>query len=357
MNKSPPPAGSAPMHYAVDEKWLDQHKEEIIEPALPIVDPHHHLWDHPGPGGRYLFRELLEDLGSGHNIRATLFVECTSMYRREGPFESLSLGETEFVNGVAAMSASGAYGPTRVCAGIIGYVNLQVGAAARELLETHLRVAGERLRGIRNSVTWHADPSIKPTFRSPKTACPPGTLLAPRFREGFACLAPLGLPYDCWLYHTQIDELDDLARAFPETTIVMNHVGGAIGIGPYAGKRDEVFADWTAKIKKLARNPNVHLKVGGFGMKLFGFGLGCGDRDLPPSSQDLATAWRPYVETSIEAFGTNRCMFESNFPVDKGTCSYAVIWNAFKRLAAGASAEEKTQLFSGTASRVYRLLA
>ncbi len=347
-------AGAEDMHYVVDDEWVGRRREEIIEPALPIVDPHHHLWERPG-GPRYLLPELLADIGSGHNVRATLFVECTSMYRTDGPFELMSLGETEFANGIAAMSASGVYGPARVCAGIIGYVDLQLGAAARELLEAHLRVAGARFRGVRNSVTWHADKSIKPTFRKPKTACPAGVLLDARFREGFACLAPLGLSYDAWLFHTQLDELNDLARAFPGTTIVTNHIGGAVGIGPYAGKRDEVFADWKAKIVRLAQNPNVYVKLGGLGMRVFGFGMGVGDREAPPSSEELAAAWRPYIETCIEAFGPQRCMFESNFPVDKGSCGYAVAWNAFKRLASGASAQDKTDLFSATAMRAYKI--
>lgn len=353
MNQTPHPPGED-MHYTVDDAWLARRTEPVIEPALPIVDPHHHLWERAG-GPRYLLPDLLADIGGGHNVGATVFVECTTMYRTAGPPEQMSLGETEFANGIAAMSASGVYGPVRVCAGIVGYVNLQTGAAARALLEAHVRVAGTRFRGVRHSVTWHADPSIKPTFRKPKVPCPPGVLLDARFREGFACLAPLGLSYDAWLYHTQLDELCDLARAFPGTTIITNHFGGPLGMGPYAGRRDAVFAEWKTRIARLAQHPNVCMKLGGLGMRVFGFGMGTGDRAEPPSSVELADAWRPYVETCIEAFGTRRCMFESNFPVDKGSCSYTVVWNAFKRIAAGASAQEKTDLFSATARRAYAL--
>ena len=326
--------------------WLALRCEEPLEPDLPIIDPHHHLWDHPG--NRYLLADLLEDAGSGHRIVATLFVECRAMYRADAPLELRSLGETEFVNGIAAMSASGGYGPTRACAGIIGNVDLRLGSRAVDALEAHMAVGGGRFRGIRNVSAWHQE-GIRATTSNP----PGGLLLDPAFREGFACLARLGLSFDAWLMHTQLDDLLDLARAFPDTTIVLDHVGGPIGIGSYAGKRQEVFASWSAAIRELARCPNVHVKLGGLGMHLFGFDFHA--RELPPSSQDLAQAWKPYIETCLSAFGAGRCMFESNFPVDKGSCSYGVLWNAFKRLTTGCTADEKTALYSGTACKVYRL--
>jgi predicted TIM-barrel fold metal-dependent hydrolase len=175
----------------------------------------------------------------------------------------------------------------------------------------------------------------------------------PEFREGFACLAPLGMSFDVWMYHPQLPDLISLAKAFPETTFILDHVAGVLGIGPYAGRRDEIFAAWQRDLRKLAALPNVNVKVGGMGMHTFGFGFH--ERALPPSSEELANAWRPYVETAIDAFGVDRCMFESNFPVDKISCSYAVLWNAFKRLAAGASPDEKAALMHKTATRVYRL--
>ena len=331
---------------ALKPDWLALHREEVLEPELPIIDPHHHLWDHPG--NPYLLPQLEADLGCGHRIVATVFVECRAMYRASGPVEMKSLGETEFVNGIAAMSASGAYGPTRACAGIVGNVDLRYGARAGAILEAHMAAAGGRFRGIRNGSAWHAA-GIKATSANP----PPGLLLDGKFREGFANLARLGLSFDAWLVHTQIHDVIDLARAFPDTPIVLDHVGGPLGIGPYVGKRDLVFAAWTQSIGELARCPNVNVKLGGLGMHTAGFDFHA--RAQPPTSQELAQAWKPYIDTCVAAFGVDRAMFESNFPVDKGSCSYAVLWNAFKRVTAACSAAEKAALFGGTARRVYRL--
>jgi predicted TIM-barrel fold metal-dependent hydrolase len=338
-----PPSRHAP----VRPDWLVRRREEIIEPDLPIVDPHHHLWEREGT--RYLFEDLLADVGSGHNIRATFFEECREMYRADGPPELRSLGETEFVNGVAAMSASGKYGPTRCCAGIIGNVDLRIGGRAREVLEKHIAISSGRLRGVRNGSTWHADERLKIYC----SGAPEGLLLDKTWREGFASLAPLGLAFDAWMFQTQLGDLVDLARAFPETRIVLNHVGGPLGIGPYAGRREEGFAEWNALVREVAASPNTFVKLGGLAMKISGFNFH--ENEMPPSSQDLERAWRPYIETCIEAFGPDRAMFESNFPVDKGMCSYPVLWNAFKRLASGASAEEKKALFHDTALSAYRL--
>jgi L-fuconolactonase len=334
-------------HLPIRPDWLAKRREPILEPERVIVDPHHHLWDRPG--NRYLFPEILEDLASGHDVRATVFVQAGSMHRADGPEALRSLGETEFVNGIAAMSASGGYGPARVAAGIVGQVDLRLGARAAGVLEQHVAVAGGRFRGIRQSSPYHADPSA----RGSSVSAPQGLLADDAFREGFRCLRPLGLSFDAWMYHPQLPELGDLARAFPDQPIVLDHIGGALGIGPYHGKRDEVFRDWSASIRALADCPNIHVKLGGLGMPLTGFDFAT--RDAPPSSEQLAAAWRPYFETCIAAFGPQRCMVESNFPVDKGMFSYAVMWNAFKRVLAGHSADEKTALFSGTAARFYRL--
>ena len=335
-------------HLPVRQDWLDRRREEIIEPELPIVDPHHHLVERPETG-RYLLPDLLADTGSGHNITATVYLEWLSMYRAQGPVERRPIGEIEFANGVAAMAASGTYGTTKVCAGIVGYADLARGASVETVLEAMIAAGGGRFRGIRFITASHSDQAAwgSPIIR------PAGLLTDPRVREGFARLAPLGLSFDAWMYHTQLGDLVDLARVFPETPIVLDHVGGAIGLGPYAGKRDEVFAEWNGKIRELAACPNVHIKLGGLGMRMFGFTHHMGE--LPPSSEELAAAWRPYIETCIAAFGPERAMFESNFPVDKGSCGYAALWNAFKRIAAGYSAAEKTALFAGTASKFYRL--
>lgn len=336
-------------HLAVRQDWLDRRREPAIEPDLPIVDPHHHLIDRP-QSGRYLLPDLLADIESGgHNVVGTVYLEWLSMYRADGPVEMRPVGEIEFANGVAAMCASGSYGKPRVCAGIVGHADLGIGARIGDVLDAMMVAGGSRFRGIRfisasdpEQLLWGAT-AIRPE----------GLLLDSRVREGFAQLAPRGLSFDAFMYHPQLGDLLDLARAFPQTPIVLNHVGGAIGLGRYKGKRDAVFADWSKRIRELASCPNVHVKLGGLGMKVFGFDVHEGE--LPPSSEQLAADWRPYIETCIAAFGANRAMFESNFPVDKGSYGYGVYWNACKRLAQGASASEKADLFHGTAARVYRL--
>jgi L-fuconolactonase len=326
--------------------WLDQWQEDIIEPDLPIVDPHHHLWDVPDWDTRYLLDDLLTDLGSGHTIIATVFLQCRSMHKAGGPEALRPVGETELVNGIAAMSASGNYGPTEICAGIVGTADLRLGERVREVLEAHIRAGGGRFRGIRHAVAWDASLGAS-------TTVPPHLLTDPAYRDGFAQLAPLGLSYDAWLYHPQLPELTALAREHPETPIVLNHIGAPLGTGPYAGRRDEVFAAWSASLRELARCQNVHVKLGGMGMGRYGNGFH--EQPAPPSSEALAAVMRPYVETCIELFGAARCMFESNFPVDKGAYPYAAYWNACKILARGASPTEKADLFRGTAARFYRL--
>jgi predicted TIM-barrel fold metal-dependent hydrolase len=330
----------------VDETWLAQQREEIIEPDLSIVDPHHHLWNHAG--NVYLFPELMADLSSGHNVRATVFEECRSMYRADGPEELRSLGETEFVTGVAAMSASGGFGPARACAAMVGNVNLLLGSRVEPILEAHLAASGGRFHAIRFSTAWDADERVHNTVPRP------AMLADPQFREGYRSLARFGLAFDAWVYHPQLGEVGALAAAFPHTLIVLNHFGSPILGGPNAGRASEVFAEWRAGMTALARHDNVHVKLGALPVRR----SGPRQADAPPlSSEEIAAAWRPFVEVCVEQFGARRCMFESNFPVQKRWCSYPVLWNACKRLAAGASADEKAALFSGTAARVYRLPA
>jgi predicted TIM-barrel fold metal-dependent hydrolase len=326
--------------------WLAQYTEDVIDPKRPIVDPHHHLWDRGGQV--YLLEDIVNDIASGHNIIATVYVEARSMYRARGPEALQPVGEVEFVNGAAAMSASGGYGPAAICAGIVGHVNLLLGDGARGVLEAEIAAGGGRFRGIRHSSAWDADAEIAGLYASR----PKGLLLDPTFRKGFAALAPLNLSFDAWLFHPQIAELIDLARAFPDTRIVLDHCGGPIGLGGYAN-REEVFKVWKASILEIAKCPNVSVKLGGLAMRLLGYDFH--QRPRPPSSEDAAAVWRPYIETCIEAFGPARGMFESNFPPDKGQCSYQVIFNAFKRIAAQYSEAEKTALFSKTASDFYRL--
>jgi predicted TIM-barrel fold metal-dependent hydrolase len=345
MSKSPTPT-HAP-YIPVRDDWLARRTEAALEPALPIVDPHHHLWDRPG--WRYLLPDLLADTGQGHNIVATVFVQCRAMHREAGPVEMRPVGETEFVNGVAAMSASGGYGRTKVCAGIVGHADMLLGAKVGPVLEAHVTAGGGRFRGIRHITAWDADKTImNPAYSPPK-----GVLADKAFREGVAMLGKMGLTFDAWLYHPQIDDLAAMAAAVPGTRIVLDHVGGPLAIGAYAGRREELLPVWSKSIRELARRPNVFVKLGGLGMRINGYGFEAAAE--PPSSETLAGAWKPYVETSIEAFGAARCMFESNFPVDKGSYGYGVFWNACKLLARGASAAEKADLLAGTANRFYRL--
>lgn len=332
---------------AGNAEWLEKVKEAALEPALPIIDPHHHLWDHPG--SRYELDELMADAAQGHNIRATVFVECKSMYRDSGPDALKPVGETEYVNGIAAKSASGGFGETRVAAAIVGFADLRLGDAVDEVLEAHIAVAPARFRGIRHASAFDDSPDVRASHTLP----PKGLLGLPAFREGYARLAKYGLSFDAWLYHTQIPELTALARANPETTIVFDHFGGPIGIGPYEGKRAEVFAQWKKDVADLAACPNVVAKLGGINMAVNGFGWH--KRELPPTSDELVAATRDWYLHSIDVFGPGRCMFESNFPVDKLSCSYGVLWNAFKKIAGGFSGAEKASLFHDTAKRVYRL--
>ena len=340
-------AQQPPAPNPVRQEWLNLREEPILEPSLPIIDPHHHLWVRGA--WRYLIDELLVDTASGHNIVATVFVQARSMYRNSGPEEIRPVGETEFVNGVAAMCASGYCGKTRVAAGIVGHADLRLGRRAEPVLLALMRAGGEHFRGIRHITAWDADTSLN----NPAYPAPPGLLGDETFREGFALLGKHGLSFDAWLYHPQIGELADLAGTFPNIKIVLNHCGGPIGSGAYQGKRDEVFLKWRASIRALAAHPNVFVKVGGLGQAINGIGLN--ELPKPPSSEVLVKTFRPYVETCIDAFGASRSMFESNFPVDKVSYSYPVFWNACKLLAKNASRTEKADLFSGTAARFYRL--
>ncbi|HTH80790.1 MAG TPA: amidohydrolase family protein [Ramlibacter sp.] len=341
--------GAPPKHW-IDEAWLERRTEDVIDADRPIVDPHHHLWDRPHH--TYQLPQLLQDLGSGHNVRGTVFVECTSMYRKEGDARFAPVGEVEFANGIAAACASGYYGPVRAAAGIVGTVDMMQGAAAREVLEACKARAPDRFRGIRHRTAWDADHEVHAV---PGKATP-SQMRDAKFREGFAQLAPLGLTFDAWCFHPQLPELIELVDAHPDTRVIVNHVGGLAGTGVYRTRQGDAFRAWAGDMRALAQRPNVFVKLGGLGMRLSGFDHFF-DRDQPATSEELAQAWKPAVETCIEAFGANRAMFESNFPVDKACCTYRTLWNAFKRLAANCSDSEKADLFAGTAIRAYRLPA
>ena len=334
-------------HFPVRNEWLSQTSEEILEPSLPIIDPHHHIWDRPG--WRYMIDDIAQDLASGHNIIATVFVQCHSMHRANGPEEMAPVGETEFVNGVAAIGASGLYGEQRLCAGIVGHANLTLGKAVKPILEAHIQAGGGRFRGIRHITAWDNDARLNNRSYSVTK----GLLADPNFRAGFAELEKLNLSFDAWLYHPQIDDLIDLAQNFPGTTIILDHCGGPLGLGEYAKASEKVFASWRNSIEKLAGCRNVKVKLGGLGMRINGYDFH--EKPLPPTSDELVKAWFPYIDTCIQAFGPDRCMFESNFPVDKGSYSYPIYWNACKKLTNDLNVEDREYLFSKTAAKVYRV--
>jgi L-fuconolactonase len=336
---------------AKNQAWLDLVEETAIEPELPICDPHHHLWDRELSRlqTRYLIDEMLEDIGDGHNVVSTVFVECSAMFKTDGPEPFRCIGETEFVNGIAAMCASGKYGKTHIAKGIIGFVDFRLGDVTADVLDAHIAAGGGRFRGIRHGAVWHESPAIR-NHRSN----PPGDLLRrDDFRAGFKHLAPRKLTFDAWVLHAQIPDVIDLARAFPDTTIVLCHCGAPIGMGPYVGRRAEVMEVWKKDTSELARCSNVVVKLGGLGLDYPGFDWHKNPK--PPTSVELKDASAPYMEHLIEKFGPSRCMFESNFPIDKHNFSYTVVWNAFKLLTKDYSPSERANLFHDTASRVYRL--
>lgn len=327
------------------DEWLGKVSEDILEPELEICDPHHHLWDRPN--NRYMLDELLADTGSGHKVVSTVFVECRSGYRTDGPEEMRPVGETAFVAEVAAQAESRGES-TDVAAGIVGFADLTLGPRVGEVLDAHAQ-ASPRFRGIRHATGWDASDEVRNSHTNP----PPGLLGDPSFRRGFAELGPRGMTFDAWLYHPQIPELTDLARAFEETTIVLDHFGGPLGIGPYEGRREEIFAFWKPAIEELAACPNVVAKLGGIVMPINGFGFH--HRDRPATSEELVAATRDWYLHTIDCFSPDRCMFESNFPVDRASCSYHVLWNALKRIGSEFDTRERRAMFHDTAARVYGL--
>ena len=331
---------------AEHEAWLREVSEPIIDPDLPICDPHHHLWDRNGY--RYLLHELLADIQSGHRIVSTVHIECASMYRARGPEALRPVGETEFVNGIAAMSASGDFGETEVAAGIVGFVDLCLGDGVGAVLDAHL-AASSRFRGIRHAASFDPSPEVRNAHTNP----PQGLYGREDFRAGFRQLAPRGLSFEAWQYHHQLPEVTALARAFPDTTIILNHFSGPLGIGPYAGQRETIFTQWRRDLAELASCPNVVAKLGGLVMPINGFGFHYAA--LPPTSDEILAATAPFYREALACFGAERCMFESNFPVDKASVSYPVLWNAFKKLVADGSKAERAALFHDTAVRCYRL--
>ena len=331
--------------------WHSLRQEETLEPEIPICDPHHHFWDFRSeriPYQRYLLHELAADINSGHNVTSTVFVEARSMYRAGGPEEMRPVGEVEFVQGLAAASASGLYGPGRAAASIVGHANLNLGDGVKPVLEALQAASPNRFRGIRHSVTWDPHPEVENTAAHRM----PQQLGSDNFRAGARVLAGMGLSLEGWLYFPQMPELADFANAVPDLTIILNHIGGLLRVGPYANS-DETLATWRNGIAACAAAPNIVIKLGGIGMPRTGFDWH--ERAVPAGSAELAEQMAPLMHYCIEQFGPDRCMFESNFPVDKVSYSYNVMYNAFKRLSAGYSPTERAAMFHDTAVRVYRV--
>src|SRR5262245_4385521 len=319
--------------------------EAPISFDLPICDAHHHLWQRPPSD--YLLDDLLVDLRSGHNIVSTVAIECNYAYRRNGAEALKPVGETEFLESVANRVAADSTIKTRVAAAIVGHANLALGDAVASVLEAHLLASPSRFRGIRHSTTWDASGALR-------SEASRGLLANGDFRRGFGWLEKLHLSFDAWLYHPQLTELADLARAFPDVTIILDHIGAPLGVGPYTGKRDEVFREWSRGIDEVARRPNVVVKLGGVGSLRSGYDWH--EREVRPSSAELTEVLKPFFEFCIEKFGVARCMFESNFPVEKLSNPYVNLWNAFKKIAQNYSASEQAALLHDTAARVYRIV-
>ena len=328
-------------------KWARQRNEAALEPGLPIIDTHHHFWDDEHRGC-YLIDGLMKDVNTGHNIIASVYVEDRSKYRDDYALPMQPKGEIEFVSEVVASLPAGRVGNFQPCLGIVGHADLMLGDGVRPVLEAMVAAGKGRMRSIRYALAWLGTGNER---YGPRNV--PAHLAADAvFRQGFAHLQALGLSFDAWMFHPQLLDLEELLRAFPDTKVILNHAGGPVGVPPYEN-RDEVFRIWRGHLQTLAQFPNLSIKVGGLGMPRCGRNFHF--RDVPPSSEELAVAWRPYVEVCIEAFGVGRCMMESNFPVDKQSCGYGVLWNAMKRITQGCSAMEKSALYRDTAAQWYRL--
>lgn len=327
------------------EAWLALTQEDALAPELPICDPHHHFWVHPG--SRYLSEEFLADISGGHRVRKTVFVECLQFYRPDGAEAMRPVGETERVEQLAG-SYPLAESSVELAAGIVGFADLRLGQAVKPVLEAHMQ-ASKRFRGIRYATAWDASEQVHNAHTRPS----PDLMQDQNFHAGLDCLQDMGLSFDAWVFHHQLPQLAELALAFPRLPMVLNHQAGPVGVGPYAGQQEAVFAVWERGMSQLAACPNVSVKLGGRTLTMAGFGWH--KREQPPGSAELAEAMAPYYLRVIELFGAGRCMFESNFPVDRASCSYTVLWNAFKRVSAHLSASDQAQLFHATAERVYRL--
>jgi predicted TIM-barrel fold metal-dependent hydrolase len=331
----------------VRQEWLSLHQEEVFEPGWDVVDTHHHLWEIEG--SHYLADDLVADLKQGHNVKASVFVECKARYWTHTPTAMQPVGETVFAVQEAQRAERLTEGRVLACAGIVGYADLSIGSSIQAVLEAHVSNGQGRFRGIRSRAAWHAHPDLAGPVDGP----PDNLLLDPTFQDGFARLKPLNLACDVWVYHTQLLDVCALADRFPETSIILDHMGGPLGIGPFKGKQSEVFDAWRKSLRVVAQRPNVTIKLGGLGMPRIGFGFETLSK--PASSDELAAAWQPYFDACLEIFGASRCMFESNFPVDKGMSSYLVLLNAYKKMARRLTVDERQNILHHVGARIYNL--
>jgi L-fuconolactonase len=342
-NKSP--------HLPVRQEWLNQHIEDPILPNFPIIDPHHHLWD--VGFGRYYIEELLEDINSsGHNIEATVYIMSSSntkIYAKDGLEEFKPLTEIEFATSEGKRADLIPDNKVKVNASIVGSVDLTFGSKLEPVLEKAINISEGRLKGIRMLLASHSDPRIS----SGAVKSDLGLMLHPNFIDGAKCIQNADLSLDFWIYHTQLNEMEKIARALPDLTIILNHVGGPIHLGEYEGKQAVTHREWRSAMIRLSRIPNINVKLGGLGMAVNGAKFH--NDKIPPNSVQLSDVWKPWIYETIDMFGFDRCMFESNFPVDKGSCSYGALWNAFKILATDMSDDEKNKLFSKNAARIYKI--
>jgi L-fuconolactonase len=322
--------------------------EPILDPGIPIIDAHHHLFLRPTV--RYLLDDYVADITAGHRVIASVYVETQAFARTDGPALLRPVGEVEFANGMGAMADSGLFGPARICAAIVGYADMRLGDEVGRLLDRCMQTAPERFRGVRQITLDHESPL--PWAYTPVRP-PVGVMENPAFRDAFRHLGPRGLIFDAAVFDHQLAEICDLADAFPETTITINHAGMAMGMGVEGAARDDLFHLWRQRLAEVARRPNVFCKVGGFGLPFWGFGLE--HRDDPIGYRELADLWRPWVETAVELFGPSRCMAESNYPPDRRSCGYVPLWNALKSIVSGMSETEKSDFFWRTAARVHQI--
>ena len=335
-----------PMPTPNTEEWYAAVREEIVDPGRPIIDPHHHLWETTSMWGTYVLDDLWADTESGHNIEKTVFIDCRSGYRQDGPEHLKPVGETEFVAGVAAESVKREGAAT--IAGIVSHADMLLGEDVQEVLEAHEAAGLGLFRGIRHAGPYDTTGTLTNAGRG--RPCPYGE---DEFRVGVRTLGRLGYTYDTWHFYHQNRDYLALAQAVPDTTMVLDHFGTPLGVGAYAGRQEEIFAQWKDDIAAIAGCPNVVAKLGGLAMPDNGFGWE--QRDRPPTSDEFVAAQRRYYLHTIECFGPDRCMFESNFPVDRLSISYHVMWNGMKKIVADFSQDEKDAMFYGTAARVYRL--